>query len=140
MSPTEPGSAAAANAAHPPAFAAAECILLVTRRRNGAEVATPVWYVLWNGMACLRTATRFGKVKRLGNDPRVRYAPCDWDGNVHGPWLAGCAELIAAGDERAAAIDRLLEAKYGERRAAMSRLMLAEGMEPVFVAITPGPR
>ena len=79
-------------------------------------------------------------MKRLGNDPRVRYAPCDWDGNVHGPWLAGCAELIAAGDERAAAIDRLLEAKYGERRAAMSRLMLAEGMEPVFVAITPGPR
>mgnify|MGYP003379726299 CR=1 FL=1 len=51
---------------HPPPFATAECINLVTRRRNGAEVATPVWFVLWNDTACLRTATRFGKVKRLG--------------------------------------------------------------------------
>jgi hypothetical protein len=34
-------------------------------------------------------------------------------------------------------IDRLLDEKYGERRAEMSRLMQADGMEPVFVAITP---
>jgi hypothetical protein len=122
---------------HPPAFATAECIKLVTRRRNGAEVATPVWFVLWNDTACLRTATRFGKVKRLHNDPAVRYAPCDWDGNVSGPWLEGRAELIPATDERAAVIDRLLDGKYGERRAEMSRLMQADGMEPVFVAITP---
>ena len=125
---------------HPPSFAAAECINLVTRRRNGAEVATPVWFVLWNDTACLRTATRFGKVKRLRNDPAVRYAPCDWDGNVSGPWLEGRAELIPASDERAAVIDRLLDEKYGERRAGMSRLMQADGMEPVFVAITPAAR
>ena len=125
---------------HPPPFATAECINLVTRRRNGAEVATPVWFVLWNDTACLRTATRFGKVKRLGNDPAVRYAPCDWDGNVSGPWLEGRAELIAATDERAAVIDRLLDEKYGERRAQMSRLMQTEGMEPVFIAITPQAR
>ena len=122
---------------HPPDFAGAECIKLVTRRRNGAEVATPVWFVLSNDIACLRTATRFGKVKRLRNDPAVRYAPCDWDGNVSGPWLEGRAELIPANDARATEIDRLLEQKYGERRADMNRLMQAEGMEPVFVAITP---
>ncbi|HQY71563.1 MAG TPA: pyridoxamine 5'-phosphate oxidase family protein [Pseudomonadales bacterium] len=122
---------------HPPSFATAECIKLVTRRRSGAEVATPVWFVLCNDTACLRTATRFGKVKRLGNDPAVRYAPCDWDGNVSGPWLEGRAELIPANDARATEIDRLLEQKYGERRADMNRLMQAEGMEPVFVAITP---
>lgn len=125
---------------HPPSFADAECIKLVTRRRNGAEVATPVWFVLWNDTACLRTATRFGKVKRLHDDPAVRYAPCDWDGNVSGPWLEGRAELIAATDERAAVIDRLLDEKYGERRAQMSRLMQTEGMEPVFIAITPQAR
>ena len=122
---------------HPPSFATAECIKLVTRRRSGAEVATPVWFVLCNDTACLRTATRFGKVKRLRNDPAVRYAPCDWDGNVSGPWLEGRAELIPANDARATEIDRLLEQKYGERRADMNRLMQAEGMEPVFVSITP---
>jgi PPOX class probable F420-dependent enzyme len=125
---------------HPPPFTDSECIQLVTRRRNGAEVATPVWFVLWQDMACLRTATRFGKVRRLHDDPAVRYAPCDWDGNVSGPWLEGRAELIAATDERAAVIDRLLDEKYGERRAQMSRLMQTEGMEPVFIAITPQAR
>ena len=99
---------------HPPSFAGAECIKLVTRRRSGAEVATPVWFVLCNDTACLRTATRFGKVKRLGNDPAVRYAPCDWDGDVSGPWLEGRAELIPANDARATEIDRLLEQKYGD--------------------------
>ena len=117
---------------HPPPFTDSECIQLVTRRRNGAEVATPVWFVLWQDMACLRTATRFGKVRRLHDDPAVRYAPCDWDGNVSGPWLEGRAELIAATDERAAVIDRLLDEKYGERRAQMSRLMQ--------IAITPQAR
>ena len=111
--------------AHPPEFASAECINLVTRRRNGAEVATPVWFVPWNG-----------KVKRLRNDPLVRYAACDWDGKVSGPWLEGRAELILATDARATAIDRLLDARYGERRAEMNRLMQAEGMEPIFIAIT----
>ena len=125
---------------HPPPFTDSERIQLVTRRRNGAEVATPVWFVLWQDMACLRTATRFGKVRRLHDDPAVRYAPCDWDGNVSGPWLEGRAELIAATDERAAVIDRLLDEKYGERRAQMSRLMQTEGMEPVFIAITPQAR
>ena len=125
---------------HPPPFTDSECIQLVTRRRNGAEVATPVWFVLWQDMACLRTATRFGKVRRLHDDPAVRYAPCDWDGNVSGPWLEGRAELIAATDERAAVIDRLPDEKYGERRAQMSRLMQTEGMEPVFIAITPQAR
>lgn len=122
---------------HPPEFAAAECISLVTRRRDGTEVATPVWFALWNDRPCLRTATRFGKVKRIRNDPAVRYAPCDWNGALTGPWREGAAELIDAGDPRAATIDRLLEEKYGARRAEMSRLMVAEGMEPVFVAITP---
>ena len=73
----------------------------MTRRRSGAEVATPVWFVLCNDTACLRTATRFGKVKRLRNDPAVRYAPCDWDGNVSGPWLEGRAELITRRATRA---------------------------------------
>jgi len=122
---------------HSPEFAAAECIDLVTRRRDGREVATPVWFVLWEDRPCLRTATRFGKVKRIRNDPAVRYAACDWHGAVSGAWHAGIAELIPAGDPRAAEIDRLLDAKYGERRAGMSRLMASEGMEPVFVAITP---
>jgi uncharacterized protein len=122
---------------HSPDFDAAECINLVTLRRSGEEVATPVWFVLCNGLAWLRTAQHFGKVKRIRNDPRVRYAACDWHGKVQGDWLRGTAELVAADDPRAALIDRLLDDKYGERRAEMSRLMVEQSMQPVYVVITP---
>jgi uncharacterized protein len=116
----------------------AECVCLATLRRDGREVLTPVWYV-WHGERLwLRTARQFGKVKRLRNDPRLRFAPCDWDGNLQGEWRPGTAELIDAGDPRTVAVDALLDARYGERRAQMSAYLREHGLDPVFVAVTPG--
>jgi len=118
-------------------FDAAECINLVTVRRSGAEVATPVWFVLWNALPCLRTALQFGKVARIRNNPHVRFAPCDWHGVIAGPWLDGTAQVLDATDPRVAPIERLLEQKYGERRAEMSRYLVEQSLQPVYVVITP---
>jgi len=120
-------------------LADAECIKLVTFRKSGAEVATPVWFVVAEGRIFVRTLTHFGKVKRLRNNAAVRFAACDWDGDVSGPWFNGQAELIPGSDDRIASIDNLLDGRYGERRAEMNRLIESQRLETVFVAITPSP-
>lgn len=117
----------------------AECISLATRRRDGREVLTPVWYVEHEGRVWLRTARQFGKVKRLRNDPHLRYAPCDSDGKLQGEWRSGIAEEIPANDPRTQAPDALLDARYGERRAQMSAYLSEHGLDPVFFAISPCP-
>lgn len=115
----------------------AECIKLVTFRKSGAEVGTPVWFVLAGSGIFVRTLAHFGKVRRLRNDPSVRFAACDWHGNLRGPWYRGEAELLSPDDVRIGRIDGRFDAKYGERRAEMNRLIASEGFVPVFIGITP---
>jgi hypothetical protein len=92
-------------------------VSLATFRRSGAEVRTPIWFAvvpnekggdtLW-----MVTGGDSGKVKRLRNDPRVRVAPSDVRGIVHGPWREGTARI--ADDPRdLAQAHALLRAKYG---------------------------
>ena len=85
---------------------------LVTFRRDGREVATPVWIVQEGERLYVFTERRAGKVKRLRNDTRIRLAPCDVRGRVHGDSVTGRAEIVADPEVEArayAAFDR----KYG---------------------------
>jgi uncharacterized protein len=87
-------------------------VSLATFRRTGAEVATPVWFAAAGGRLYVFTAGDSGKVKRLGNSPRVRIAPCDARGHPRGPWQEATARLLSD----AALIGRAhaaLAAKYG---------------------------
>ncbi len=85
---------------------------LATRRRNGSEVRTPVWFAEAGGRIYVFTAGESGKVKRLRHTPDVRLAPCDARGAIRGPWRNGTARLLrdvaAAGGAHA-----VLRAKYG---------------------------
>lgn len=88
-------------------------ISLVTFRRSGAGVPTPVWFAVRDGRIVVFSEARAGKVKRLRNDPRVRFAPCDVRGRVRGEhWHDGRARIVAdrAGEQAAYAA---LRAKYG---------------------------
>ena len=88
---------------------------LVTFRKSGAEVKTPIWFAsdpqdprrLW-----MYTNGTSWKVKRIRNDGRAKVAACNARGGVHGPWLDAGARIES--DERgiARALDLLL-AKYG---------------------------
>jgi len=85
-------------------------IALETFKKSGEGVKTPVWFVLHNAALYVYTEADSWKVKRIGNNPRVRIAKCDIRGNVKGEWMEARAALID-GDERWAA-DKLLDQKY----------------------------
>jgi hypothetical protein len=88
-------------------------ISLVTFRRTGAGVPTPVWFAVRDGRIVVFSEARAGKVKRLRNDPRVRFAPCDVRGRVRGErWQDGRARIVAERAEEQAAY-AALRAKYG---------------------------
>ena len=87
---------------------------LVTYRRSGAAVSTPMWFVEEGGVLYVRTPARSGKVKRLRNNPRVRVAPSDRRGNPKGAWIDGRARVVGGAEgERA---NRLAHRKYGWRK------------------------
>ena len=86
-------------------------ISLVTFRRNGAGVATPVWFAFASGRLWVFTEARSGKVKRLRRDPRVRLAACDVRGRVHGSWGEARARVADRAEEPAAYA--ALRTKYG---------------------------
>jgi hypothetical protein len=66
----------------PQDIAGSRYVSLVTHRRNGTPVATPVWAVEDNGKLLVWTRVDSGKVKRLRKDTRVTVTPCDSRGRT----------------------------------------------------------
>jgi len=87
-------------------------ISLVTFRRSGETVKTPVWFAKHGGKFYVFTAAGSGKVKRLRNDRRIRAAPCGPRGRLRGEWIEGQARRIEDPAIERAAYAALL-AKYG---------------------------
>jgi PPOX class probable F420-dependent enzyme len=87
-------------------------ISLVTFRRSGEAVKTPVWLAKRGGRFYVFTAAGSGKVKRLKNDQRIRAAPCGPRGRLRGGWIEGLARRIEDPAIERAAYTALL-AKYG---------------------------
>jgi PPOX class probable F420-dependent enzyme len=87
-------------------------VSLATFRRNGAEVATPVWFAALGARLYVVTSGDSGKVKRLRNTPRARVAPSNARGRVQGSWQPATARLVTEPQmiDRARAA---LRGKYG---------------------------
>jgi len=87
-------------------------ISLSTFRRNGAEVATPVWFAADGAKLYVFTLADSGKVKRLRHTARARVAPSDRRGRVQGVGHTAIARVLTepAAIERAQAA---LRRKYG---------------------------
>lgn len=69
-------------------------VSLVTFRKNGAAVPTPVWFGEANDRLYVMTRTDLGKFKRIRNNPKVRLAPCTMRGKVTGPEFAATARIL----------------------------------------------
>ncbi|WP_435603919.1 PPOX class F420-dependent oxidoreductase [Streptomyces sp. bgisy130] len=95
----------------PEAVARSPYVSLVTFRRSGTPVATPVWAVAEGAELLVWTRDDSWKVKRLRHDPRVTVTPCDVRGR------------IAEGARTVEGTGRLLEgvAGLGRVRKAMAR-------------------
>jgi hypothetical protein len=87
-------------------------VSLVTFRRTGAEVATPVWIAGSNSRYYVFSEGRAGKVKRLRNNSAVRLAECDFRGRVRGEWHDGVAAIVTEPTVIDSAY-RALRSKYG---------------------------
>jgi uncharacterized protein len=104
-------------------FTDKEYAVLVSFRKDGTPVPTPVWFALVDDRhLVVGTEERTAKVRRIRNDPRVRVFPSDPRGKPLGEAVAGIARVVQAGDERERA-ERALDRKYGRVRRVYERVM-----------------
>jgi len=110
--------------------------LLVTFKRDGTAVPTPVWFALLDDRhLVVHTEERTAKVRRMRRDPRVRVLPCDPRGKPLGPGVEGTPRILTAADECLRA-EAALDRHYGRTRRIYDKL-LAPGAEMVYVEVAP---
>jgi uncharacterized protein len=73
---------------------AAKTILLTTYKRDGTAVGTPVSIAFDGDRAFFRSYDKAWKTKRLGNNPRVEFAPATLRGKPLGPPVQARAVLL----------------------------------------------
>jgi PPOX class probable F420-dependent enzyme len=95
-------------------------MLLVTYRRDGRAVPTPVWFGPDGDRVYVWTEENAYKAKRLRRDPRALVAPCSPRGRPLGPPIAARGRVIedAAGRDRAA---QVIRSSWGPLRRAFER-------------------
>jgi uncharacterized protein len=109
--------------------------LLVTYRRDGTPVPTPVWAAEAGGRLYVRTDRTAGKVKRLRNDSRLLVAPCTVRGRPLGAPLEATARMLAPEDEPLA--ERVLANRYGLGRAIFEWVMDILRVDMGYLEIMP---
>ena len=109
--------------------------LLVTFRRNGASVATPVWFGIQGDRLYIRTGAQDGKVKRIRRDPRVLLAPCNFRGRPLGRPMTATARILASHEDHRA--ERALRRNYGLGRS-IYRLSRGRLLDASYLELTTG--
>ncbi|MGZ4439252.1 MAG: PPOX class F420-dependent oxidoreductase [Gaiellaceae bacterium] len=116
---------------------------LTSFRRDGTEVATPVWFVRDNGRLLVVTDAASYKAKRIRRNPEVTIAPCSARGRLLADPVPAHAELLP--DSELPRTEALLTGKYRidtaifkPIRAVQSALHIGpKRTKPVVLAITP---
>jgi PPOX class probable F420-dependent enzyme len=109
--------------------------LLVTFKRDGTPVPTPIWFGLADNKMYVRTESDTAKVARIKNDPHVRVGPCSDRGKPKGPLTEGRARIVPP-EERDQA-EAAIAANYGTGRRAMNRLEQRMDLDLVYIEVTP---
>jgi PPOX class probable F420-dependent enzyme len=82
------------SAAIPTAIRGQKYISLGTFRKNGAKIATPVWFGEDGEKLYVMTRSDMGKTKRIRNNGQVTVAPCTMRGKVTGPEVPAMACIL----------------------------------------------
>ena len=61
-------------------------INLLTYKKNGKPVSTPVWFIFEDKKIFIRTSDKSGKFKRIKNNENVKFALCNIRGKIKGEW------------------------------------------------------
>lgn len=92
-------------------LAATQYVALVSYRRDGTPVSTPIWVCGYGSGLAVWTVRSSFKVKRIGRNPEVTVAPCKFRGELTGPAVPGRATIMS--DEETAKLRKVLARKYG---------------------------
>jgi uncharacterized protein len=109
--------------------------LLVTFRRSGEPIPTPVLFGLQDGALFLRTDAATAKVARIRNDPRVLVGPCNSRGKPRGPLAQGRARVLSAEEEDTAYA--VLKQSYTPGQRLGERMIDALPIEMAYIEVTP---
>jgi hypothetical protein len=113
---------------------AARFIDLVTFRRTGVPVGTPVLFIPDGDRLLVRTARDSGKLKRLAHTARVELTPADQKGRHRGATLQGTARVLPA-DAVAPTLARL-HARYRIAGPLFSFVRRIRHQDDVIIEIT----
>lgn len=119
--------AASAHSASLATLAHEHYISLTTFRKSGAAVATPVWFVQMANTLYVYSDATAGKVKRIRNNPRVRFAACTVRGAVTGPAFDGRARIVTDPGE-IGTIEAAIDRKYGLTRRLLRLVNRLSGL------------
>jgi uncharacterized protein len=114
-------------------------IVLVTFKRSGEAMPSPIYHGVADGKIYVRTDASSSKVKRLRNNPRVVVVPCSLRGKPKGHTVAGVARFLP--EEEHAHADRVIAASWSAPIKVFER-GLVKGFEvfdipPAYIEITP---
>ncbi len=116
------------------ALADARFIDLVTFRRSGVPVGTPVLFVQDGARLLVRTAAGTGKLKRLAYTTDVELAPSDSKGRHLGATVTGTARIL--GPEAVGPALRAIHAKHRIAGPIATVVRHLKGQRDVIVEIT----
>ncbi|MGH2493359.1 MAG: PPOX class F420-dependent oxidoreductase [Ktedonobacteraceae bacterium] len=121
----------------------ARYINLITFRKSGAAVATPLWFAEHQGILYTQTFPTAGKLKRIRHTARVKVASCTINGKTLGPEIAGQARIVTSEQEILLA-EVALAKKYGLTRSiyfsamgAFTKLRRQTPSRRTYIAIEP---
>jgi len=97
-----------------------EFCLVVTFRRDGTPVPTPVYFALRDGALVFESDSDAAKIARVRRDPRVRVAACTSRGRPQGPPIEAHARILSG--EEAEGAEEALARRYGRTRRIVQRL------------------
>ena len=117
-------------------FAGARQCLLVTFKRAGDPVPTPVNFGLGDdGKLYFRAEPHVAKIRRLRNNPHVRACPCNIRGKPTGELVEATARVLPESEnERALAI---IDANYRPETRLLERGYDRIGVPVVYVEVVP---
>ncbi|OLF15483.1 hypothetical protein BU204_21385 [Actinophytocola xanthii] len=123
-----------ADSAKDPRTARGRHTVLVTFRRDGRRVATPVWAAVRDGVMYARTQRASGKIKRLRNDGTVLLAACTPRGVPLTAPVPGRARLLGPDEEHLA--ETALRRAHGPIRAFCAAVQDLLRVDMCYLAIT----
>ena len=115
-------------------FSKKKYLNLVTFRKSGQGMRTPVWFVQDGEIIYVQTMANSGKVKRIRNSGRVNIAPCKMDGTTCGTWVPANAREISEAEVSKKA-NRFLDRKYGLMRKMFSLGSAMQGRQDTVLEI-----